>query len=138
MSHVTAYFPFSKKVEEIITRATQEVQTYGGVIGIFIHPIVMLLLSVNFLQILSVLPLKLPLRIKSLILPFSKFVQVDSLNQILGDPLYSQEQAYSAEFRTTNQQFKDKFIYARQRGLNFLFRVVANLLMILAMRKKNI
>ena len=70
-----------------------------------------------------------------MILPFCKFVEVDSLNQILSDPLFTRDQAYSAEFRGVNKQFNDKFIYARQRGLHFLFRLVVNLLVLGILRR---
>lgn len=135
VSHVATYFSFSKKLESAISGATKQVQIFGGILGIFIHPLVMLLLSINFLQVLSVLPVSLPLKLRGLILPFSQFTSADQLSSILSDPLYNAEMAYSAEFRAVNKQFRDQFIYARQRGFNFLLRLVVNLIMFTVMRK---
>jgi hypothetical protein len=80
------------------------------------------------MKILSIIPVQIPLHVQKFLKLFARFTEVDTMNAYFDDPLFSPKHDwYCTEFRPRNRIFKFNSIYARQRILNCIFRLLINL-----------
>jgi hypothetical protein len=121
------FFDQSPSTQDIIDNSVDTVSSYGVVATIFASPGVVLLMSINFVKLVSIIPIKIPLYVQSFLKVFSKFVEVDHLNKSISDPLFSEKEFYTSEFRPKNQIFRFNSIYLRQRALFIILRIGLNI-----------
>ena len=66
----------------------------------------------NYLKLLSILPVKIPLKVQTFLRQFSLFVEKDDLNGLLLDPI-SKEIETKNEFQARNRIFRLNSVYVK-------------------------